>query len=311
MLLGTLPNHLHRRILAKKRKLDAKRPLPASMVKRIEELMQVEFVYSTNKIEGSTLTRGETEMILRGMTVHGKNILDVIAVENHPRALKFIMKLATDPKRKITEKDIKEIHGLLMERIFPKAGEYRQSDVTVRRAGFQPPPFYEVAKHMSEVIDLISKNGYELRPVELAAHAHYYLVWIHPFEDGNGRVARLLMNMILFRNDYPLTPIRSVDRKKYLDCLKRADQGDFEPFLLYIARCVEQILDLYLIEIEGKGKPKEKLIALPEAAKGTPYSAEYLSLLARRGLLEAVKVGRAWTTTKSAVKRYIEEHGMK
>jgi len=308
MLLGTLPSSLHKRLLEKKIRLDAKRPLPESIVRRIEEHMKVEFIYSTNKIEGSTLTRGETEMILRGMTVHGKNILDIIAAQNHPRALRFISKLATDPKHKITERDIKEIHAMVMERIISNAGEYRQSDVTVRGAGFQPPPFYEVPKHMAELTSFVNRNEYELRPIELAAHIHYHFVWIHPFDDGNGRVARLLMNLILFWNGYPLTPIRSVDRKKYLDALKRADQGDFEPFLLYIARCIEQVLGLYLIEIEGRGKRKAKLIPLSVAARGTPYSAEYLSLLARRGLLDAVKVGRVWMTTRSTIKRYIEAH---
>lgn len=306
--LTTLPDRLHKRILEKKRRFDASHPLPKDIIQKIEDRMQIEFVYNTNRIEGNTLTRGETELILRGMTVHGKNILDVIAVENHPHAIDFVKELATDSHRRICEDDIEEIHALIMEKILPNAGKYRNHDVTVRGAGFEPPPLHEVPKHMKELVEFINENPDELRPIELAAHAHYYLAWIHPFEDGNGRVARLLLNFILLRNGYPLTTIRNVDRKKYLDALKRADQGDFEPYVRYVARCVEQMLDLYLLEIEGRGKRKEKLLPLSEAAKGTPYSAEYLSLLARRGMLDAVKIGRVWMTTRKTIKRYVEVH---
>lgn len=304
-VLAILPEKLHRRILEKKRRLDARRPLPKDMIKKLEERMQVEFVYNTNRIEGNTLTLGETELLLRGMTVHGKNILDVIAVQNHPRALDFIRELATNIHRHICEDDIKEIHALIMEKVMPSVGEYRNYDLSVRGAGFEPPPFYEVPQHIKELVQLTNENPDELRPIELAAYVHYYLAWIHPFADGNGRVSRLLLNLILLRNGYPLTPIRNVERKKYLDALKRADQGDFNTYVQYVARCVEQMLDLYLLEIEGKGKRGEKLIPLSEAAKGTTYSAEYLSLLARRGMLDAVKVGRVWMTTRSTVKRYL------
>lgn len=307
--LATLPDRLHRRILEKKNRFDATHPLSKDIIKKIEERMQVEFVYNTNRIEGNTLTRGETELILRGMTVHGKNILDVIAVKNHPRAIAFIKEMATDIHRKLCEGDIKEIHALIMEKIIPHAGEYRKQPVSVRGAGFEPAQFYEIPKHMKELMEFINENPDELRPIELAAHAHYYLTWIHPFDDGNGRVARLLLNLVLLRNGYPLTPIKNVERKKYLDVLKRADQGDFEPYLCYVARCVEQMLDLYLLEIEGIGKKKEKLMPLAKIAEGTPYSAEYLSLLARRGILDAVKVGKVWMTTRSTIKRYIELHG--
>jgi len=304
MILATLPDKLHRRILEKRRRLDEKRPLPKAILKKLEERMQIEFVYNTNKIEGVPLTRGETELILRGITVHGKNILDVVAVENHQCAMRFIKELV-DMHRNICEEDIREIHALVMEKIIPNAGEYRKENVSVRGAGFEPPPFYDIPEHMKELMNLINENPDELRPIELAAHAHYYLTWIHPFTDGNGRVARLLLNLVLIRNGYPLTPIRNAERKKYLDSLKRADHGDFEQYIQYIARCVEQMLDIYLLEIGG-GKRKERLIPLSEAAKGTPYSAEYLSLLARRGMLDAVKVGRVWMTTRSTLRRYID-----
>jgi hypothetical protein len=103
--------------------------------------------------------------------------------------------------------------------------------------------------------------------------------------------------------------IKNVERKKYLECLRLADNGDFDPFLTYIARCTEQTLDLYLLELEGqKAKKKKQLLPLAELAKLSPYSVEYLSLLARRGALDAVKVGRVWHITKGTLMLYVEQH---
>ena len=121
----------------------------------------------------------------------------------------------------------------------------------------------------------------------------------------------MLLNFILVRNRYPFAIVKHVEQKKYLTTLADADEGDFEPFLVYIARCVEQTLDLYLLAIEGEKGEKPTLMTLGKLAKDTPYSAEYLSLLARRGLLDAVKVGRVWMSTKKTIDTYIAEHGGK
>ena len=316
--LDTLPDKLQKRILGKKRRLDSHGKLDGEVISRIQTRMQVEFIYNSNSIEGNTLSRGETELILQGMTVRnqsvlkalaGKNISEILEVQNHPTAIQFVKDLAFDPQRKITEDDIKEIHRAIMHGIIGAAGTYRRFDVVVKGAEFTAPPFYEIPDHMKELATFINENPDELRPIELAAHAHYYLAWIHPFEDGNGRVSRLLLNFILVRNGYPFAVIKNVERKKYLESLRLADQGDFKPFLIYIARCVEQTLDLYLLEVESSGGGKKpQLLPLTELAKGTPYSAEYLSLLARKGSLDAVKDGRIWKSTKETITSYIEHH---
>lgn len=310
--LATLSDALYRRIMAKKRKLESAGPLSPSTLKELEARMEVEFVYNTNSIEGSKLSRGETELVMRGMTVKGKNIADVLAAKNHPDAIKLVKELAFG-KANITGRKILDIHGIIMAGIISAAGEYRRGDVNIGGASFTPPPAYQVGAEMEELFEFVNKNPDELRAIELAAHAHYFLTWIHPFDDGNGRMARLLLNFILVRNRYPFAIVKHVEQKKYLTTLADADSGDFEPFLVYIARCVEQTLDLYLLAIEGEksGEAKPELLALGELAKGTPYSAEYLSLLARRGLLDAVKVGRVWMSTKKTIDTYIKEHGNK
>lgn len=296
----TLDEKLHKRILEKKNRMQSQGRLPPAALKKIEDAMQVEFVYNSNSIEGVTLSLGETALALRGMTVHGKSITDVLAAQNHKKALRLVRDIAFGSKR-IGEQDILAIHNAIMAGIISSAGQYRQTDLTILGASFTPPPAYEVPAHVKDLVQTINSNPDELRPIELATYAHYFLAWIHPFDDGNGRIARLLMNLLLVRNGYPFAIIKKVDRKKYIDALDVVStKGDFQPLLTFIARCVEQTLDIYLLQ-----KKKQELLPLSALAKDTPYSAEYLSLLARKGMLDAVKVGRVWKSTKETINAYI------
>lgn len=295
---------MHRRILEKRNRLLATELSPKA-IRDLEERTKVEFVYNTNAIEGVTLSKGETALALRGITVSGKSITDVLAAQNHAQTIRLVKDLASG--KKITERDLLEIHRSVMSGIISSAGQYRQGDVQIIGASFTPPPAYLVQSEVQKLLSFVNENPAELRPIELAAHAHYYLAWIHPFDDGNGRMARLLMNLVLLKNKYPFAIIRKVERKKYIGLLDAVSaRADFEPFLVYIARCVEQTLDLYLGAIKT-----EKLQPLSELARQTPYSAEYLSLQARRGVLDAVKVGRVWMSTKKTIRKYIKEHGRK
>lgn len=306
--LATLPAGIHSRILAKRKRYAALRLSPAK-ARRTEEQMRLEFVYNSNSIEGVTLSMGETELALRGVTVKGKSIADVLAAQNHSAALELIKDIAFS-KRWISPSDILGIHKALMSNILGSAGEYRKGDAKIVDAAFTPPPAHMVSGEVEELVQFINENPDELRPVELAAHAHYYLAWIHPFDDGNGRLARLLMNLLLLRGLYPAAVVKKVDRKKYIDLLARVSRdGEFEPFLMFIARCVEQSLDLYLNA--GRRTPEEKLESLAALARHSPYSAEYLSLQARNGVLDAVKVGRVWMSTQKAISAYVKEHGRK
>jgi Fic family protein len=305
---ATLPPGLHRRIVGKRNALAAHQMTPA-ILKDLEKNMQVEFVYNSNGIEGVALSRCETELALRGITVHGKSITDFLAAQNHGKALALVRDFALG--KELKECDILEIHRTIMAGIISTAGQYRRGDVRIAGASFSPPPAYEVEGHVRDLIKYVNVNPDELRPIELAAHAHYYIAWIHPFDDGNGRIARLLTNVLLARNRYPFAVIRKVERKKYINLLDTVSRtGDFESFLVYIARCVEQTLDIYLNAAKG-ARSKEKLLPLSVLAKSTPYSAEYLSLQARKGVLDAVKAGRVWMGTKRTIKAYMREHGRK
>jgi Fic family protein len=310
-MIDRLPNDLYNRIIEKKKTLDSQGKLSSEIIKRIDKRMEIEFIYNTNKIEGNALSRGETELVLRGLTVKNQNLSDILEIQNHPSGLDLVRKMAFDVQHKIDEDDIKEVHKMIMNGVIANAGEYRMVDLQVTGAGFTPPPFYEVPRYMNNLIELINDNKNDLRPIELAAYVHYDLSWIHPFENGNGRLARLLMNFILLKNGYPCVIIPKVERGQYLENLRIADKESFEPFLIYIARRVEQTLDIYLLEIENPDVDKPELLTLNELSKDTSHSAEYWSLLARKGKIDAVKIGKVWKTTKKTIENYLQQHSEK
>ena len=143
-------------------------------------------------------------------------------------------------------------------------------------------------------------------PVKTAAFMHHKLVEIHPFTDGNGRVARLLTNLFLVKEGYPPIVLRKEERGKYYRFLRLADGGNLEPFANFIAKSVDESLTLYLAIFGGA----DELVPLVYLAKlkECPYAQEYLALRARQGLLSAVKIGRKWFSTRRALEGYIIEH---
>jgi len=158
----------------------------------------------------------------------------------------------------------------------------------------------------------LKSSAKNIHPVELAAQAHHRLVAIHPFMDSNGRTARLVINLILFKPGYPPAVILRINRKQYYQVLMQADAGKNDPLNSFVGRSVERSLTLYLEACAPKTKrpsPSDQWIPLAQAVEGTPYSQEYLSLLARQGRIEAIKRGRVWYTTRKAIKAYRDSLG--
>jgi len=298
------------RLERKKAQLDALRPLPAAAVRRLNEQLTIEWIYNSNAIEGSTLTLQETKLILEtGLTIGGKSLREHFEVINHKEAIEYVEALvAADTP--ITPFHVRQIHKLVLTRIDDdNAGQYRNLPVRIVGTAHRPPDAWEVARLMSEWGDWLNGPAPSLHPVERAALAHHRLVAIHPFIDGNGRTARLVMNLLLMREGYPPTIILRVNRRQYYHVLAQADEGNEAPVVNFVGRAVERSLTLYLEACTPRTGPppaEDEWIPLREAARGTPYSQEYLSLLARKGRLEAVKRGRAWYTTRRAVRAYQE-----
>jgi Fic family protein len=302
--MSLLDGRVHERIVDKKKRLHALHPLPASAVRRVRREMEVSYVFNSNAIEGNTIKLRETQMILeRGLTIEEKSLREHLEVTNHPKAIHYIGRIT---KRSLKEQDILVLHQVIMKGIDDEAGRFRRAEVRIVGADFVPPAAYEVPRLVKELVDWYNRNPDELRPIELSAILHHQFVWIHPFHDGNGRVARLLMNLALLRSGYPIAVILNVDRAKYYDTLKKADGGIKVPFVGFVAAAVESSLDLYLRSLEPTGKG-DTLMSLSEVAKLSPYSQEYLSLLSRKRRIAAVKVGRKWMITERELRRYVKE----
>ncbi len=242
----SLPDLLSR-LAEKKSALDKRRPLSASVVSKLKEYFDVEWTYHSNAIEGSTLTLRETEVVLhQGMTVGGKSMREHLEAINHKDAIDFVEALATKDEPLI-ENNIRQIHALVLKGIDDKAaGRYRPGMVRISGSEYIPPEAVAVSSLMSDFAEWLNGEANELTVIERAALAHFHLVHIHPFSDGNGRTARLLMNLILMRDSYPPAVIHREDRLAYYTALDQAHEGNTEPFVMMIAEAVERSLDIYL-----------------------------------------------------------------
>lgn len=305
-----LNSRLLTRIEDKKARLDSLRPLPAAAVNRLREQFTLEWTYNSNAIEGNTLTLRETQLILEtGMTIGGKSLREHFEVINHREAIKYVETLA-DKKEPIAAFQVRQIHKLILSQIDDEnAGQYRKTNVRIAGATLIPPEAWDVPQRMSDWENWLKEAERAMHPVEVAALAHHQLTAIHPFVDGNGRTARLVMNLILFRAGYPPAVILRANRQQYYRVLSQADAGKPAPLVNFVGRAVDHSLTLYLEVCAPKTErpsADEHWIPLSQAAQGTPYSQEYLSLLARQGRIEAIKRGRNWFTTRKAVKEYQE-----
>jgi Fic family protein len=306
--IGMIERRLLARISDKKARLDAMRPLPAAALLRLRKQIDVEMTYHSNAIEGNTLTLQETRLILEtGITIGGKSLREHFEVINHQEALTYVEDLASSTEA-ITPFHVRQIHKLVLTRIDDEnAGQYRTLPVRIAGASYQPPDVWEVPLQMAEWGDWLQGPALALHPIERAALTHHRLAAIHPFIDGNGRTARLVMNLLLLRDGYPPTIILRTNRQQYYRVLAQADRGHSASFVNFVGRAVERSLAVYLEACTPTTVPPEPdsaWISLGEAALGTPYSQEYLSLLARLGRLEAMKRGRNWVTTRRAVHAY-------
>ena len=303
-----LESRLLSRLDEKKRRLDALGPLSAAAVNRLREQLTVEWIYNSNAIEGSTLSLRETQLILEtGITIGGKSLREHFEVINHKDAIDYIEHLAKQDEP-LSAFHVRQIHQLVLSHINDEsAGQYRSTPVQIVGSQHIPPDAWEIPHLMREWENWLNESTTGLHPVALAAQAHHKLVAIHPFVDGNGRTARLVMNLILFRHGYPPTVIMRVNRRQYYQVLMQADADRSEGLVNFVGRAVEASLTMYLeacLPQITAPLPEDEWIRLAEAVEGTPYSQEYLSLLARKGRLEAIKRGRIWYTTRRAVAAY-------
>ena len=297
------------RIHEKKRELDKKRPIPSYVLKSIKDSLSIEWTYNSNSIEGNTLTLQETKMVIEdGFTIKGKSLREHFEVVNHQEAIEFVESLASN-EYVLNKLDILSIHHLVLQKIEKDfAGKYRTSGVRISGANFVPPNALKVDEFVSELIDFA--NDSEVDILIRSAIFHHRFVWIHPFFDGNGRTARLLLNLILMKSGFPPAIILKNDRKKYYDALNQANNQDYSKLVLLILQAVERTLDIYLGNLNNTYDQYQSITDIV-SEPDVPYVQEYVSLLARKGKIDAFKEGRNWLTTKDAVLDYIENRDRK
>jgi Fic family protein len=301
--LAEIRDALYRRIIEKKIRIDSHGTIHPDLERQLREQKRIEYIHSSNAIEGNTLTLGETAATINGETINGKTVKEHFEAINHPKAIDYIEEHAKT-RRPVTEETIIQTHRLLMDRLMVIPGDYRTGATKIAGAHFTPPKSIEIPEKIHELLTWLYKNPHEHPPVELAARFMHRILVIHPFQDGNGRAARLLMNLILIQNSYPvLTNISYRDRKQYLEALQEADHGNYSPLVNLVAMSIESGLTKHLIAIK-----ELETYNLREAAEHSPYTADYLGLRARDGALGAYKQGRNWRVTKEDLEHYIKQN---
>jgi len=208
----------------------------------------LQWTYNSNAIEGNTLTLRETKVVLEdGITIGGKTLKEHLEVVNHKEAI-FCIEDIVNEEEVLSEKQIKNIHYLVLKGIDDeKAGVYRDRKVIISGASHTPSPPYQLKSKMEGLISWYRNAGSKLHTLERAAKLHTDFVNIHPFVDGNGRTARLLLNFELMKDGYPPAIIRTEDRGDYYEVLdKAATTGDYDDFTRMVRDAVERSLDLYL-----------------------------------------------------------------
>lgn len=226
-------------------KITTLRPLTTNAIQQLREYYKVGLTYTSNALEGNSLTETETKVVIEdGLTVGGKPLHDHFEAIGHSNAYDFMFTLLN--KKGFFEEDIKTLHYLFYHRIDQEsAGNYRQKKVFISGSKYPCPGPGQVSDLMKKFVKNLEQLATDNHPVIYASLVHKEFVFIHPFIDGNGRVARLLMNVILLQNNYCLAIIPPVLRVNYLQTLEKAHTNDAD-FKTFIAQCIQETQKDYL-----------------------------------------------------------------
>ena len=214
-------------------KINALRPIKGDGLEKLKDYYNVGLTYSSNALEGNSLTEAETKIIIEdGLTVAGKPLREHFEAIGHSQAFNKMFLLAQ--QKSFSQSDIQELHKLFYHCIdLDRAGVYRDPQVFISGSAYALPAPEKVATLMQQFITDYGTLNQGLHVIEYAALVHKVFVFIHPFIDGNGRVARLLMNLALLQHGYFIAIIPPVMRRDYIAALEKAheDDGQFKNFI--------------------------------------------------------------------------------
>lgn len=298
----SMDKHIVRRLLQKKKRLDGYRPLDPRIVERLHGDLRLLATFHSNAIEGNTLTLQETHIVLEfGITVDGHSIREYLEAINHAEAFDLLPELVHGA---ITVETITKLHGLVMDKNDETAGQLRKVQVYIRGSELTPPRAADVPLYLHQWVKWLSSDQALLMdPVTRAAVAHHDFEALHPFQDGNGRVGRLLLNLMLMQDDYPPALILRDWRPRYIRSLQQGHYGNYDPLINLVGLAVEEALDLYL---DACVEASKHLLPLRDLAPLFDTTTEYLSLLARTGKIDARKHGQSWHSTQDAIAQYFQ-----
>ncbi len=296
-----MTDHLKERIDNLKNEIDALRPIAKEIEGRIQQKFRLDWNYHSNNIEGNSLTFGETKsFLLHGITAAGKPLKDHLDIKGHNAALLMLEDIVTE-NRAMNETFIRELNKLILSEPYEKEAITPDGKKSIRRievGQYKTQPNHVITKTgetfyfakpeetpalMNDLVDWYNQaiSLSQMHPVELAALLHYRFIRIHPFDDGNGRIARILMNLTLIRFGFPPVIIKTQKKEAYYRALQQADGGDTSFFADYIAQLEIDSLELYLRGAKGENIAEEsdidKEIELFKAKQPVPASPELIS----------------------------------
>lgn len=296
----------------KKKGLDAHKPFPKELAKSLEQWFRIELTYASNAIEGNTLTRQQTALVVEeGITVQGKSLREHQEAINHANAFDFIKRFVGKKRRDVTLHAILDLHRLILAKIDDaNAGRFRTVSVRLRGSQAILPNAAKIPSLMEGFIRWLHQKNSD-HPVTIAADAHYKLVSMHPFVDGNGRTARLLMNLLLMQEGYPPAIIRKEDREHYITSLEKGQvEGELTKYYAIIYEAANRSLDIYLEALEPErafaATEKQRFYTTDELASMLKVHPESIRRYVRSGKLRAVKLGGKFIRIeKTDVERFI------
>lgn len=242
--------------------INALRPFEGEMLKQIKDFYRVGLTWTSNALEGNSLTESETKVLIEdGLTVGGRPLRDMFEAVDHARAYDYMFTLLEN--KEITERDILYLHKLFYQNIEEEfAGRYRDIPVFISGSNYPVTKGENIQKEIEYLCKWIGKERKNFHPVEFAALLHKKFVFIHPYKDGNGRVARLLMNTALIQDGYLPALIPPILRSEYISLLEKAHEDD-RPFINFIAEreleSQKDFLRLLHITLPKQGKDSEEM----------------------------------------------------
>ena len=223
--------------------------LSPDTLRHIRKYFKLKDIYHSNAIEGNALDMGETQLVVEmGLTIAGKTLRDQAEAKNLGAALDHLESLVKLTHEPISLHDVRQIHTLVLKGIDDdNAGGFRKEDVTISGSEYKPPNHMDVPNQMDDLMRWLRQSSTSVQGdiIVTAAAAHAWFAQIHPFIDGNGRTARILMNLVLMRAGYPPAIVTRDDRFRYYDALEQSQISDLTPFIKLISECVSETLEQY------------------------------------------------------------------